>query len=96
MTDEQTDRWHVWVFRDTKMIKNMKSKKIKSAVRNTEKHDRSADRQIADLVFRDTLMEGHHGGRLVRKKTGLSLEPDPYHRTWYKFYGRARRAGVNL
>ena len=37
--------------------------------------------------------EGHHGGWLVRKKTGLSLEPGPYRRTWYRFYGRARKAG---
>jgi hypothetical protein len=26
------------------------------------------------------------------KKTDLSLEPGPYRRTWYKFYGRARKA----
>ncbi len=36
--------------------------------------------------------EGHHGGGLVRKKTDLSLEPGSYRRTWYKFYGRARKA----
>ena len=36
--------------------------------------------------------EGHHGGGLVRKKTDLSLEPGSYRRTWYKFYGMARKA----
>jgi hypothetical protein len=40
------------------------------------------------------LNKGHHGGGLVqnRKKTDLPLEPGSYRRTWYMFYGRARKA----
>ena len=45
------------IFPGHKSRKNAKSVKIKSAVRKTEKHDRSADRQMTDLIFRDTLLE---------------------------------------
>ena len=44
------------IFPGHKSRKNAKSVKIKSAVRKTKKHDRSADRQMTDLIFRDTLV----------------------------------------
>jgi len=45
------------IFPGHKSRKNAKSAKIKSAVRKTEKHDRlSADRQMTDLIFRDTVL----------------------------------------
>jgi len=45
------------IFPGHKSRKNAKYAKIKSAVRKSEKYDRSADRQMTDLIFRDTLVE---------------------------------------
>jgi hypothetical protein len=55
MTDEQTDMQH---FLGKKKKKNKKSAKTKSAVQETKKNDRSADRHATDLIFWDTLLVG--------------------------------------
>jgi len=45
------------IFLGHKSRKNAKSAKINFCVRKTEKHDRSADRQMTDLIFRDTVTD---------------------------------------
>jgi hypothetical protein len=55
MSRQTDDRFD---FSGTQKQENAKSAKIKSAVRKTEKHDRSADRQMTDLIFRDTVVHG--------------------------------------
>jgi hypothetical protein len=52
-TDKQTDFTVIW---DTKSTKTDFLSIPKSVNRITKKYDRQADRQIADLVFWDTLL----------------------------------------